>query len=242
MILDMLDVCHVRCDIEAVIYISQTFISLTCSVFSYPHCTTTTICIRSIYSATDFNGNRPRAIASLNIAFLFRAVSRPDKGRVEVEGLQNMMGAMKLALQAKQPRVAVGSPPTFTSMREQSSPPASQHANVVLVSSAPDAFDDFETPFGSFHGIKRRGEEIVTRDFPSLGHVVLQMARYDEGFVGEGLDVIQEDSAKNDAEAVKDATKAKRRINRRDAAKAAVDALVDDSLRNKVVQVWTAVR
>lgn len=38
-----------------------------------------------IFCATDFEGNRPRAIASLNAAFLFRAVADPLKGRVEIE-------------------------------------------------------------------------------------------------------------------------------------------------------------
>ena len=44
-----------------------------------------------IFCATDFEGNRPRAVASLNAAFLFRAVADPTKGRVEIEGVRNCL-------------------------------------------------------------------------------------------------------------------------------------------------------
>ena len=52
-----------------------------------------------IWCATDFNGNAPRAVSGLNVAFLFRAVTNPTKGRVEIEGLQNLLGALKNAKQ-----------------------------------------------------------------------------------------------------------------------------------------------
>ena len=42
-----------------------------------------------IFCATDFDGNRPLSIASLNAALLIRAVADPTKGRVEIEGLRN---------------------------------------------------------------------------------------------------------------------------------------------------------
>jgi hypothetical protein len=173
----------------------------------------------------------------LNVAFLFRAVARPDKGRVEVEGLQNMLGAMKLAVQNQQRRANLTGGGSSSS-----SPSNSPHAQVVLVSSAPHVLDDFETPFGSFKGIKRRGEEILRNDFPSLSHVIVQMGRYDDNFVQEGLDVQQETSGLNDAQAERNKEHARRRINRRDAARAAVEALVDTSMRNEIVQVWTATR
>jgi len=176
-----------------------------------------------IWCATDFNGNQPRAISGLNVAFLFRAVTRPDKGRVEIEGLQNLLGAFKRLKTENRQRGAFG-----TSQNEPT--------NVVLVSSAPDAFEDFETPFGSFHGIKRQAEKMLQDEFPSLTSTILQMHRYDENFVAEGLDIIMKDS-NEDEQDVKQ--KVRRRINRRDAAKAAVDALLNPDLVGKTVQVWT---
>lgn len=179
-----------------------------------------------VYSATDFNGNRPRAISGLNVAFLFRAVSRPDKGRVEVEGLENMLAALKTARQDKQRRGAT--------LRNDP-------VNFVLVSTAPDAYEDFETPFGSFKGIKRQGEQSL-RNFPSLSHTILQLGRFEDNFVEEGLDLEYEASVANDAEAEEDREKSRRRINRRDAARAVVDALTDESRKDQTVQVWTATR
>ena len=44
-----------------------------------------------IFCATDFDGNRPLSIASLNAALLIRAVADPTKGRVEIEGLRNCL-------------------------------------------------------------------------------------------------------------------------------------------------------
>jgi len=38
-----------------------------------------------IWCATDFDGNRPKSVASLNAAFLFRAIASPTKARVEIE-------------------------------------------------------------------------------------------------------------------------------------------------------------
>lgn len=185
-------------------------------------------CDAVIWCATDFNGNRPRAISGLNVAFLFRAVASPTKGRVEVEGLENMLGALKTARQDKQ--------------RATGRVPTNDPVNVVLVSTAPDAYDDFETPFGSFRGIKRQGEQMLQSDFPSLSHTILQLSRFEDNFVEEGLDVSMEPSRANDVEAPGDADKARRRINRRDAAKVAVDALLDKELKDKTVQVWTATR
>jgi nucleoside-diphosphate-sugar epimerase len=175
-----------------------------------------------IWCATDFNGNTPRAVSGLNLAFLFRAVARPTKGRVEVEGLENMLGAMKLAKQDKMRKLGME---TITN----------DPTNVVLVSVAPDAYDDFETPFGSFYGIKKQGEDSLTA-FPSLSSTVLRLCRYDDNFVEEGLNVqIETTSASEDK-----AQKGKRRINRRDAARAVVAALLDEDLRGKTVEMWTA--
>ncbi|GKY97002.1 hypothetical protein MPSEU_000659000 [Mayamaea pseudoterrestris] len=178
-----------------------------------------------VWCATDFNGNLPRAISGLNVAFLFRAVSNPIKGRVEVEGLENMLGALKLAKQERK--------------RQRGYDATNDPVNVVLVSTAPDALDDFETPFGSFLGIKRQGEELLD-SFPSLTSIALQMSRYGDNFVEEGVDIQTQVATKGDASSVDDSSR--RRINRRDAAKAVADALLDQELIGKTAQVWTAIR
>ena len=203
-------------------------------------------CDSVIWCATDFNGNQPRAVSSLNVALLFRAVSRPDKGRVEVEGVQNMLGALKLARQEAKRGV-------FSSGNDNNNNNNNDPINFVLVSVAPEALEDFETPFGSFWDIKRQGERMALQDFPSLTTTVLQLARFEDNFVGEDLDLqvqefpsssqtFGEGGAKEDAVAsFADANKrARRKINRRDAARAAVDALVQSNWAGKTVQVWTA--
>lgn len=188
-------------------------------------------CDAVIWCASDFNGNTPRAVSGLNVAFLFRAVTRPDKGRVEVEGLQNMLGALKLAKQEQQQGSKATDDPT---------------TDFVLVSMAPEAYGDFETPFGSFLDIKRQGEQMALGDFPSLSTTVLQLARYDDNFIEEGLDLVVRQQQKEGETAPTNTTElekvAGRCINRRDAAKAAVDALVDESIVGKMVSVWTATR
>jgi hypothetical protein len=193
-------------------------------------------CDAVIWCATDFNQNVPRAVSSLNVALLFRAVSRPTKGRVDVEGVQNMMGAIKQDLQERRRRRGESA---------QSALPSASIVNFVLVSTSPDAYEDYETPFGSFRGIKQQGEELM-QQFPSLTATVLQMARYEDNFVGEGLDIQMEEVASrrtgSDELSTADtsAKKSRRKINRRDAARAAVEALVNHDLAGKAVQVWTA--
>ena len=181
-------------------------------------------CDAVIWCATDFNGNQPRAISGLNIAFLFRAVTVPDKGRVEIEGLQNMLGALKQERLEKLRRTG------------RTEPPANDPMNFVLVSTAPEALNDFETPFGSFIGLKRQGEEMMKNDFPSLKSVALQMGKYEDNFVEEGLEVIYENKPELEN------PRQTRKINRRDAAQAAVDALTREDLVGKTVQVYTALR
>jgi hypothetical protein len=200
-----------------------------------------------IWCATDFEGNRPRAIASLNVAFLFRAVADPTKGRVEIEGLRNVLGALK---QNKQDRMRVNrmsgeaSASTSTSSLVDEYDPTS----FVLVSAAPEALGNFETPYGEFNGLKRQGEGIVKSEFPSLTHSILQMSQYEDNFVEESLDVKFDSSPQRNGHNEEDEDEAgkverkKRRINRRDAARAAVGALLDENLVDKVVQVWTDTR
>jgi nucleoside-diphosphate-sugar epimerase len=179
-------------------------------------------CDAVIYCATDFNGNSPRAVSGLNVAFLFRAVARPDKGRVEVEGVQNMLSALRLA-QLDRKRMTG---------RES---PASDPINFVLVSAEANAFENTETPFGSFYGIKQRGEELMKEDFPSVTSTVLRLGRFDDNFVQEDLDVVLSDVSEEE-------TDKRRLINRRDAARAVVDALTKEELVGKTVDVWTASR
>jgi hypothetical protein len=179
-----------------------------------------------IWCATDFNGNQPRAISGFNVAFLFRAVASPDKGRVEIEGLRNMLGALKNARQDEKYKGTSSSPSGGKSP-----------INFVHVSTAPDAFEDFETPFGTFNGLKREGEGIIQNEFPSLSYTILQMSRYDDNRVPEDQDVQFEDQ--NDTE---DPERRRRRINRRDAALTAVKSLTNEELSGKTVQVWSASR
>jgi hypothetical protein len=185
-----------------------------------------------IWCATDFDGNTPKALG-LNIAFLFRAVAAPTKGRVEIEGLTNVLGALKQSKQ-DQIRVARMSGSSSPALIDGTNDPTS----FVLVSSAPNALGNFETPFGEFNGLKREGEGIVKRDFPSLSHSILQMTQFDDNFVEESLD-LNFDAVGDELSPEERAT---RRINRRDAARAAVDALLDEALVDETVEVWTATR
>ena len=185
-----------------------------------------------IYCATDFNGNTPRAVSGLNVAFLFRAVADPLKGRVEIEGLRNILGGLK-----QNKRNASGALDAILGKESANTPTSSSNDPIefVLVSAAPQAYQDFETPFGTFNGLKREGEQLLQEEFPSLTYTILQMGRYEDNFVEESLEILMdEDGTSQDA--------VKRRINRRDAARAAVDALTDENAKGKTLQVWTALR
>ena len=190
-----------------------------------------------IFCATDFNGNKPRAISGLNVAFLFRALAAPTKGRVEIEGLRNLLEGLTLSKQAQLRRSSLTTPIRPSTSKNPTS--------FILVSTADQAYPDFETPFGSFKSIKREGESILENEFPSLSKCILQMSKYDENFVDENLDV-QYDKIlnKNNLDALEDIDdeKRKRRINRRDAARFTVDALIDENLVDQKVEVWTALR
>jgi hypothetical protein len=212
-----------------------------------------------IWCATDFDGNIPRSIAApLNLAFLFRAVSKPTKGRVEIEGLTNILAGLKNSQQSRRwmQRKSLESSTTgetgLSSSTGNSNLPEPARNNdpisLVLVSASESAFDDFETPFGSFKGLKRDGERIATQDFPSLSTCVLRMSRYDDTFVEEDLDILREEEEVGEKstreETVEEQSNARmttkrRRINRRDAARAAVDTLTDPLCKGKIFNVWT---
>ena len=96
---------------------------------------------------------------------------------------------------------------------------------------------------------------VMTED-PSVSHAVLQMGKFDDNIVDEGRELMyaiaEEDTVVVDGvvNAVRrgggggggggDGTQ--KRINRRDAARAAVEALLKDDIEGKKVQVYTAVR
>ena len=179
-----------------------------------------------IWCATDFNGNKPRAISGLNAAFLFRAIADPTKGRVEIEGLRNILQSLKQERQSR--RWAAGQSETTVKKCDP--------INVVLVSTAHKAYKDFETPFGTFNSLKREGETLLQTEFPSLTYTILQMAKFEDNFVDESLDILFDDGSDNSLE------ESRRRINRRDAARAVSDALTDQEKVGKAVQVYTALR
>lgn len=218
-----------------------------------------------VWCATDFNGSTPRALSGgsgplSGLPFLFRAVADPDKGRVEVEGLENMLGALKNYKQEQVRRTrqmaAFGSggriednDETTTAVRPETSTTDEESRGVdfLLVSSCPDALSNFETPFGAFLDIKRQGEDMIPQKFPSFKYSVLQFATYEDNFVKEDLE-LKLTEVVNEAprilpegvepEPPKKQTKV-RRINRRDAARAVGEALVDPDYHNKKIQVWT---
>ena len=193
-----------------------------------------------VWCATDFNGNTPRAVSGLNVAFLFRALADPTKGRVEIEGLRNILGGLKNAKQSKnwsKDRASsdAGETASSTDLDGPNDP-----LSFVLVSTAEDAFGDYETPFGEFNAIKREGEMLL-KEFPSLSHCVLQMAKYEDNFVEEGQECLREEG-KAKTEGTDAGDRSRRRINRRDAAREVSKALTDETLRSKVVECWTEVR
>jgi hypothetical protein len=199
-----------------------------------------------IFCATDFEGNRPRAVASLNAALLFRAVADPLKGRVEIEGVRNCLEGLVAGMNDRRYKDKLAGVDSKT--YNKAGP-----TQFVLVSSTPDAFSEFDTPFGEFNGLKRQAEYIVSKEFPSISYSILQMGRYDER-VEEGLEICHEE-AQDDTSVVDGVIgskqiednkprsiwddEVKRKINRRDAARAAVEALLDDELENLKVQCYT---
>lgn len=221
-----------------------------------------------IFTATDFNGNVPRAVSGLNMAFLFRAIASPDKGRVEIEGLRNVLEGLtanRKSASWNMRRFTPGSRIREEDTEEnlQRKEPRPEHMNVVYLSPAEQAFTDFETPFGTFKDIKRQGENIVLNEFPSLTSCVLQMGRYEDNLVEESLEVVTDfsvdgtdsrrvgdsndrfDAMTNDEQETFKADmteRSRRRINRRDAARAAAEALTNEALVGKKVEMYTALR
>lgn len=186
-----------------------------CELLDPVQCQTITESVDAvIWCATDFNGNAPRAVSGLDFAFLFRAVASPTKGRVEIEGLENLLGAMKL-----NKKVVDNDPNHF-----------------VCVSMVPEAYPNFETPFGEFNAMKRQSESIL-QNYPSLSSTVLQLGKFEDNLIEEGLSIAQTSFEESTLEEGKT-----RLINRRDAARAAVDALLNADIKGETMQVYTAKR
>lgn len=183
-----------------------------------------------IWCATDFNGNIPRSISTLDSALLFRAVVDLTKGRVEIEGLTNILGGLYQSKLNQSRMKRVSEPSSYTSLESPENP-----ISFVLISPAPYALGDFETPYGEFNALKRQGERILLNDYPSLTCCILQMCKFEDNFVQESLDIQMDKDMNGDPTIAK-----RRRINRRDAARAAAQALLDDTLVGKVTQIWTA--
>merc|ERR1712238_33938 len=112
--------------------------------------------------------------------------------------------------------------------------------------------------FGRFLDIKRQGEDMIPTQFPSLTYSVLQFAQYEDNFVKEDLELKcmvvekeaprieqqqQQQQEKGEEETASTTKSSKqtmiRRINRRDAARAVTEALIDPDFRQKKIQVWT---
>lgn len=177
---------------------------------------------------------------------MFRAIAAPTKGRVEIEGLTNILGGLKESKQ-KKIRLARYDNDASSAINMDGSLNNNDPISFILVSTSPNALNNFETPFGEFNGLKRQGESIVRNDFPSLSHAILQLGKFDDNFVEESLDILYEKD-NNIGTQVEDESddekyqKSRRKVNRRDAARAVVDALLDESLEGKVSEVWTALR
>ena len=222
-----------------------------------------------VWCATDFNGSTPRSLSGgsgplSGLPFLFRAVADPDKGRVEVEGLENMLGALKTykqeSIQRNRQLTAFGgrrgnlyddesselSEPQILEL-EKDKDDETRGVDFLLVSSCPDALSNFETPFGAFLDIKRQGEDMIPELFPSFKYSVLQFAMYEDNFVKEDLEfklmevVNEPPRVLPEGQEPPEPKKQRkvRRINRRDAARAVGEALVDPDYHNKKIQVWT---
>jgi hypothetical protein len=172
-----------------------------------------------VFVATDFDGATPRSLRpQLDLGLLFRAVRDPLKGRVEIEGVRNVLESFQAELRRRPEEKG-------------------RRANFVLVSSAPGAVGDFVTPLGDFEKLKREGEALtLSTEFPDVDPVVLSFSKFDENMVDEGLPLrVSEEPAPEGGERM-------RRINRRDAAGAVVEALEQKEWVGKRVYVHTKIK
>ncbi|GMI47894.1 hypothetical protein TrCOL_g4175 [Triparma columacea] len=180
-----------------------------------------------VYVATDFKGNTPRAIINLDIGLLYRAVTKPMKGRVEIEGLRNVLEGMTRS----RSRLGVGGGER------------KEYNELVLVSVAEGTLDDFVTPTGDFRSLKLEGEEML-KEFPSINSCVVRLGKFDDNFVEEGRELLFDipdttSTVDGGVGGEGNGKKRRRKINRRDAARAVVGAVRETEWTGKVVEVWT---
>jgi len=129
-----------------------------------------------VYCATDFNGNKPRSISSLDVGLLFRAFRNPAKGRVEIEGVRNVLEGITKGKASKEEG-------------------RRGYNEFVLVSVAEGCMDDYVTPLGDFLALKKEGEGIL-KEFPSVNSAIVRMGKYDDNFVDEGRKLDVEEAGK----------------------------------------------
>ena len=103
-------------------------------------------CDACIFCASDFKGNRPRAISTFSPGLLFRGVVDFDKGRVEVDGVKNVLSALER--EQKRRRAVAGNKNILA-------------VNFVYITPYLPCFRDFPTTGGSFKEVKTLGENIV---------------------------------------------------------------------------------
>lgn len=127
------------------------------------------------FCATDFAGNKPRAISRLDPGLLFRSISRPLKGRVEIEGLKNLLQSIQKSKKKKDKKVTLIVPTVKRS-----------------------AYGDFVTPFGDFHSIKKEQMDLLKAFKTDVDTRIVVLPRIDtlressggieviEGLGGEG--------------------------------------------------------
>jgi len=171
-------------------------------------------CDMVVFAAGDFKNNKPRGVSTFSPGLLFRSIVDVSKGRVEVEGVKNVLNAI-VGERERRPKNRVG--PEF-----------------IYISPDLECFDDFPTTSQSFKEIKSLGVEIVLGD-KRVKSSVVELAKFDDNFNEEGKDILVHEVE----EADQDGKCAKRSINRSDASAFLSDAVFDRSLTGKRTKVCT---
>ncbi|GMH98833.1 hypothetical protein TrST_g13136 [Triparma strigata] len=132
------------------------------------------------FCATDFSGSTPRSLSKLSVGLLFRSISRPLKGRCEIEGLKNIIDKC----------------------------PKDNTVTIIVPTPKQGVFMDFMTPFGDFYGIKKLQREVLKSVRSDIKTVVVELPRVDvlrETSSGKGAEWISvDDAVRVIAEAVED--------------------------------------
>ncbi|GMH55341.1 hypothetical protein TrRE_jg6664 [Triparma retinervis] len=147
------------------------------------------------------------------------------EGRVEIEGVRNVLSAIK-----KKKGGEGGGKKGFNEL--------------VIVSVAEGCLDDFVTPLGDFLSVKKEGERLV-EEFPSVNSCVVRLGKFDDNFVEEGRELLVGGGGEGGGEGgevwreMRKEGGKRRKINRRDAARAVVGGVMETEWTGKVVEVWT---